>query len=155
MTRAEMLATFFVHDENGWRLKGHAHEAFYRWLVSWGIFCRRPSDLGFSDDGYILPGLTISEDIVSAEGITGEYLLPEMNLGGIGGRSAVRRQTLKTRVDALVTRVERTPGPWIVWCGLNDEQDAIAAALDGDCVSIQGRDDEDQKTERLSAFLEG
>src|SRR3972149_5320624 len=35
MTRAEMLATWFVHDEDGWRLKGHAHEAFYRWLVSW------------------------------------------------------------------------------------------------------------------------
>src|SRR3990167_7653523 len=56
MTRSEMLATWFVHDEDGWRLKGHAHEAFYRWLVSWGIFMRLPSDLGFADDGYRLPG---------------------------------------------------------------------------------------------------
>ncbi|HAM41450.1 MAG TPA: helicase, partial [Candidatus Omnitrophica bacterium] len=61
MTRAEMLATFFVHTDDanqgraGWRLKRHAYSAFYRWLASWGMFLRRPSDLGFSDDGYDLP----------------------------------------------------------------------------------------------------
>jgi DNA modification methylase len=155
MTRVEMLATFFVHDENGWRLKGHAHEAFYRWLVSWGIFCRRPSDLGFDDTGYILPGLDIREIVTPADGITGEFLFPSLNLGGVGARTAVRRQSLKGRVDAAVTLVENTPGAWIVWCGLNDEQDAIAHALDGECVSIQGHDSEDAKRERLEAFLSG
>src|SRR3990167_3879247 len=77
MTRAEMLATWFVHDEDGWRLKGHAHEAFYRWLVSWGIFMRLPSDLGFADDGYRLPGLEIREHVVTTDApIAGEYLFP-------------------------------------------------------------------------------
>ena len=88
MTRAEMLATWFVHDEDGWRLKGHAHEAFYRWLVSWGIFMRLPSDLGFADDGYRLPGLEIREHVVTTDApIAGEYLFPSMGLGGIGGRT--------------------------------------------------------------------
>src|SRR3989338_98201 len=86
MTRAEMLATWFVHDEDGWRLKGHAHEAFYLWLVSWGIFMRLPSDLGFADDGYRLPGLEIREHVVTTDApIAGEYLFPSMGLGGIGG----------------------------------------------------------------------
>jgi DNA modification methylase len=154
MTRAEMLATFFVHDEDGWRLKGHAHEAFYRWLVSWGIFCRTPSDLGFQDEGYVLPGLEIHEHVVPAEAF-GEYLFPSLNLGGIGQRTAIRQQTRKARVDAAVTLVERAPGPWIVWCGLNEEQDAVTEALDGECVSIQGHDAEDDKRERLEAFLGG
>src|SRR3990167_375495 len=91
MTRAEMLATWFVHDEDGWRLKGHAHEAFYRWLVSWGIFMRLPSDLGFADDGYRLPGLEIREHVVTTDApIAGEYLFPSMGLGGIGGGATAR-----------------------------------------------------------------
>lgn len=45
MTRVEMLATFFVHDDEGWRLKGHARESFYRWLASWGMSLRKPSDI--------------------------------------------------------------------------------------------------------------
>jgi hypothetical protein len=45
--------------KDGWRLKGHAEDAFYRWLASWGMSVRKPSDLGYEDDGYILPPLTI------------------------------------------------------------------------------------------------
>ena len=111
MTRAEMLATFFVHDEDGWRLKGHAHEAFYRWLASWGMFVRRPSDLGFSDDGYILPPLTIHRASSPATTVaSGEYLFADMGLGGIKGRLAVRRQSLGDRVKAAADLVQRSPG---------------------------------------------
>jgi hypothetical protein len=45
MTRVEMLAHFFVHDSDGWRLKGHARKAFFRWLASWGMAVKRPSDI--------------------------------------------------------------------------------------------------------------
>jgi len=156
MTRVEMLATFFVHDEDGWRLKGHAHEAFYRWLASWGMFLRRPSDLGFPDDGYLLPPLNIRDIIVRTDApVSGEYLFAGMGLGGIKGRLGARRLSLKARVDAAVTLVEQTPRPWIVWCGLNDEQEAIAEALDGECVSIAGADSEDIKRARIEAFLTG
>jgi superfamily II DNA or RNA helicase len=49
MTRTEMLATFFVHDEQDWRLKGHAEDAFWKWLVSWAVCIRKPSDIGCDD----------------------------------------------------------------------------------------------------------
>ena len=110
MRRAEMLATFFVHVEvdevaGGWRLKGHAHEAFYRWLASWGLFLRRPSDLGFSDAGYDLPALTIQERIVPYNGPAGEYLFPGLAIdGGIKGRLGVRR--------ASSGHVSRPPSRW-------------------------------------------
>ena len=51
LTRQEMLATYFVHDDEGWRLKGHAVTEFYRWMASWGMMLKKPSDIGFSDDG--------------------------------------------------------------------------------------------------------
>jgi hypothetical protein len=61
MKRRDMLATFFVHDDQEWRIKGHARDAFYRWLATWAVYVRRPSDLGFDDQGFDLPQLRIHE----------------------------------------------------------------------------------------------
>ena len=55
MSKAEMLSTFFVHDggdTSKWRLKGHAEKAFWQWVASWAVMIRKPSDLGYSDDGF-------------------------------------------------------------------------------------------------------
>ena len=60
MSYTDMLATFFVHDggdTRAWRLKGHAENDFWRWLASWAVMLRKPSDLGYTDDGYDLPPL--------------------------------------------------------------------------------------------------
>src|SRR3990167_7015226 len=66
-TRVEMLAEFFVHDDEGWRLKGHAERDFYRWMASWGMSVRKPSDLGYDDAGYDLPPLDIAPVFVDTE----------------------------------------------------------------------------------------
>ena len=81
MSRQDMLASFFVHDSDesakgGWRLKGHAEEAFYRWLSSWGMSVRKPSDLGFSDEGYNLPELTISPRFIDSGYVPEGMLMP-------------------------------------------------------------------------------
>ena len=59
MSRVEMLAAYFVHDDAGWRLKGHAAGPMFRWMASWAVALRQPSDVGGSDDDYELPGLNI------------------------------------------------------------------------------------------------
>ena len=69
MTRPDMLATFFVHDDKGWRLKKHAVEPFYRWLASWAMSIRKPSDLGYDDGDFILPELSIIPEIVKLKKI--------------------------------------------------------------------------------------
>jgi hypothetical protein len=97
LTRPEMLATFFVHDEDGWRLKGHARQPFYRWLASWAMSLRRPSDLGYADDGYDLPPLEIESVIVSTDYAPPGQMFATA-LKGVGDRAAVRRDTLKERV---------------------------------------------------------
>lgn len=145
LTRPEMLATFFVHDENGWRLKGHAREPFYRWLASWGMSLRRPSDLGYPDDGYDLPPLEIRPKIVRTEYAPAGQLFATA-LKGVGDRAAVRRDTLTERVKAANWLIAKEPHEkWIVWCGLNAEQDAMAAALGSWCVSIDGSTPLDDK----------
>ncbi len=55
MTRGEMLAMYFTHDggdTSKWRVKGHAKKAFWEWLASWAVMLRKPSDLGYSDEGF-------------------------------------------------------------------------------------------------------
>lgn len=69
-TKAEMLAEFFCHDgaeTQVWRLKGHARALFWKWVATWGAMVRKPSDLGFADDGYILPPLNIHEHSIDFE----------------------------------------------------------------------------------------
>jgi hypothetical protein len=155
MSRAEMLATFFVHDGARWRLKGHAHDTFYRWLASWGMFLRWPSDIGFADDGYRLPPLRIVAHIIETPHATRAYLFPGMGLGGIRGRLETRRSSLPDRVKATVQILEERSGQWIVWCGLNDEQNQIARMLGDDAVSVSGGDSPDAKTDRIAAFCAG
>ena len=149
---AEFLATWFVHDDVGWRMKKHAVQPFYRWLASWAIAMRIPSDLGYSDDGFVLPPLRIHETIVESDGPSSS-LFPELSLSGIGGRLAARRDSLSARIDAVVNLVpECGSGPWILWCGLNAEADALAEQLPG-CVNIQGSDSYAEKRGAIESFI--
>lgn len=152
-TRVEMLAEFFVHDDEGWRLKGHAERDFYRWLASWGMSVRKPSDLGYDDAGYDLPPLEIAPLFVDSE-YRPEGMLFSVGLKGIGDRSAVRKQTLQDRVKAAADLVNSNPGQWILWCGLNDEADALASLVPG-AVNVQGSDTPERKAEMLEAFQDG
>lgn len=106
-SRVEMLSQYFVHDQDGWRLKGHAEQPFYKWLASWGMSLKRPSDLGYSDDGYVLPGLNIESLIVSTDYAPEGQLFPTV-LKGIGDRAAVRRSTLMDRVEAAAELIWRS-----------------------------------------------
>lgn len=138
ISRPEMLATFFVHDEDGWRLKGHAVQPFYQWLASWGMTIRTPSDLDYDDDGYNLPPLNIRSVVVPTEYAPRGQMFATA-LKGVGDRAEVRRATLDSRVAAAVDLVDREPSEkWLLWCGLNAEQAALTAALAGRCVSIDG-----------------
>jgi hypothetical protein len=44
--------------------------------------------------------------------------------------------------------------PWVVWCDLNAEGDALTAAIEG-AVQIAGSDDDDVKEQRLRDFAAG
>ena len=154
MTRTNMLAAYFVHDDEGWRLKGHARRPMMRWMSTWAMAIRRPSDLGYPDDGYILPGVDVIPQIVDVE-LEADGQLFATDLGGVGGRAKVRRETLAARVERAVELVEAEPDePWIMWAGLNDEADALTRAIP-DAVNVHGSLEPDEKARMLLGFADG
>lgn len=152
MARNEMLAAYFVHDDVGWRLKGHAIDPMFEWMASWAIAARRPSDVGGDDTLYQLPPLTITP-VTVAVGVEQEGQLFATDLGGVGGRAKVRKSTLTARVEAASNLVTQ-PGQWIAWCGLNDEADMITKATDG-AVNVHGTMSPDEKADAFEAFQDG
>ena len=151
MSRAEMLAAYFINDKKDWRLKGHAAEPMYRWMTTWAQALRRPSDLGYSDEGYDLPPLEILAEPVEVE-MTPEGQLFATELGGVGGRARVRRQTIEARVSRAA-ELAGGKDQAIVWCALNDEAAALAE-IDG-AVNVDGKMPTEQKAEALEAFQDG
>lgn len=151
MSRTHMLAAYFIHDDQGWRLKGHARRPMYQWMSTWAVAIRKPSDMGYPDTGYILPGLEVIPEYVHVPLEVDDQLFAT-DLGGVGGRAKVRRETLDARVARAVDVINAEPGePWLVWCGLNDEASAITAAIPG-AVNVQGSLTPEQKADYLLGF---
>jgi hypothetical protein len=62
MDTGQALTRFFQRDStqaNNLTLYPHMEEEFFVWLHSWALFVQRPSDLGYSDEGYDLPPLKV------------------------------------------------------------------------------------------------
>lgn len=155
-SRAEMLAEFFTHDggeTSVWRLKGHARHIFWKWVVAWGALIRRPSDLGYDDSAYALPPLHLVEHTVDTTMPTNGALFA-MEAQTLSERRDARRLSLADRVKACADAVNGDRQPWVVWCDLNAEGDALRAAIP-DALEIRGSDDADTKEKRLIDFAEG
>jgi len=170
----DMLATYFVNDGDAakkkrgkaagsrgtkWRLKGHARERFWRWVCSWGALVRKPSDLGFSDEGYNLPPLTYHEHIVAADANAArdQGRLPGMAEAAktLNEQRKARRATVKERVALTADIVASKPDvPWVIWCGLNDESAALAKAIPGS-TELVGSMSVEEKERILGGFATG
>ena len=153
-TRTEMLAAYFVHDQDGWRLKGHARRPMFQWMASWAVAIRRPSDMGYPDDGYILPELHIHTHLIDVNVIP-EGQLFASDLGGVGGRAAVRKATITDRCEHAARIVNDEPDePWIVWCGLNDEAEMMSRLIPGS-VNVHGGWSPEDKADAMLRFAGG
>ena len=155
LTMPEMLATFFVHDggdTSKWRLKGHAQEDFWKWVASWAVMLRKPSDLGYSDDGFDLPALEIHQH-VTAVGEPFETLF-HIEANSLIERRAARRDSLTERVLLASKLVNEAPGSWLIWCDLNAEAAALAATI-RDSVNVTGSDPPEKKRNALLNFAQG
>ncbi len=161
LTRAQMLGTYFVHDEQNvavqrWRLKGHAHRLFWEWVAGWAIAGRRPSDLGdYADTGYVLPPLEVTHEWLQDRREAAEGQLFALDAHTLDERRHARLASTDERVAACAAKVAAEPSePWIIWCDYNRESAALARAIPG-AVEIRGSDTPERKEQALVDFSEG
>lgn len=157
MTANQVRSMFFTHDggdTSKWRLRGWSEQKFWEWVATWAVMIRKPSDIGFSDDGYNLPPLSIVEHIVESPVASGHLF--QVSADTLEDQRAARRESIQQRIAKIVQIAEANPGPRVVWCGLNDESKACTAALKHlGAVEVTGSDSMDVKEERLLGFQEG
>lgn len=135
-----------------WRLKGHAEMPFWRWVASWARVCRKPSDFGFSDEGFVLPELKEHEHIIIPKNApTGKLLtVPAF---GLKEEREERRRTLGERCE-LVAKLVAHKDPAIVWCDYNIEGDLLEKLIP-DAVQVSGANSDDFKERVMLDFVSG
>ena len=156
MSRSEMLAMYFTHDggdTSKWRVKGHAQQAFWDWMATWAVMIRKPSDLGYSDDGFVLPALRMHEHRVDVAAPTQGFLFA-LEAQTLQERQAARRDSIADRVAKCAEIVNTSDRPFVVWCNLNSESSQLAAAIP-DAVEVTGIDSDEAKESAIVGFLEG
>jgi hypothetical protein len=156
MTRAEMLAMFFVHDggdTSKWRLKGHAQSDFWKWVCSWAVMIQKPSDIGYSDDAYVLPPMErIQHTVELGTQISGLLFTPDRLT--LQERRDVRISSLSNRVAKCAEIVNNSDEQWLVWCDLNAESSALANAIP-DAVEVAGSHSREHKEQTATDFISG
>ena len=154
MTRNEMLAMYFVHDggsTSDWRLKGHAKQSFWDFVSTWAVMLNKPSDIGYSDEGYDLPPLNVMQEIVET---------PKRDNGMLFNSTAVSateyhkelRETYQLRLDRVAELVRQKPDEnFIIWIGHDDEGKYLRTLLP-EAIEVKGSDPKPYKKKMLLGF---
>lgn len=155
---------FFKRDsENADHLTIHPHKEreFWLWVASWAVFLQKPSDLGFSDDGYDMPALDVRWHELATDHAgagaerNGQGRLLKNSSIGVSEASKERRDSLPARMARLREIIAEDPGEnRILWHDLEAERAAIEAAVPG-TVSIHGTMDLEEREQRVTNFAEG
>lgn len=155
MNRTEMLAMYFVHDgkeTQKWRLKGHGQSKFWEWVSSWAVMIRKPSDLGYDDGKFSLPEIKIHRIEIETGASPGKLFADPAET--LSERLAARRSTVDQRCERAAELMNGTKEPWLFWCNLNAEGNALDKLIDG-AVQVQGSDKSADKEDRMIGFSDG
>jgi DNA modification methylase len=156
MSRTEMLSMFFVHDggeAQKWRIKGHAESEFWRWVASWAVMIRKPSDLGYDDGKFILPPLEINQITIEHDEAQTGYLFP-VEAQTLQERQAARRDTTADRAQKAAEMVNASDEQWLVWCDRNDESTTLSKLIP-DATEVRGSDTNEHKISSARGFADG
>ncbi|UKJ74537.1 DNA methyltransferase [Azospirillum brasilense] len=164
MDTGQALTRWFQRNSeqaNDLTLFPHKEQEFWAWLHSWAIFLQRPSDLGFSDEGYDLPELVVRwhevPSDIAAAGCErdGQGILFRAGAVGLASEAKERRDSLPARIAKLRELIEARPADHVViWHDLEAERHAIATAVPG-VVSVWGTQDLDEREAAIIDFSEG
>jgi superfamily II DNA or RNA helicase len=160
MPYMDMLQTFFksnddtlhpAHIGQQWRFKGHAEPHFWRWVASWARAIRKPSDLGFSDDGWSLPALKEIRHEIQSDALDGQLFA--MPVSGLPNEREERKATIKPRCERAADLITAHDSG-VAWCHFNAEAEYLEDIIPG-AVNLSGSDSDDEKEEKFVAFKKG
>lgn len=164
MDTGQALTRFFQRDStkaNALTLYPHKEAEFWAWVHSWAVFILKPSELGYSDEGYSLPELNIHWHEVPSgfdgkvDDTWGQGFLFAQDEKQLQSLAKLKRETLPSRLaKTLEIMGDDEPGSWLIWHHLEDERAAIQKALPGS-VAVFGSMDLDKREEAVIAFSEG
>ena len=164
MDTGQALTRFFKRDStkaNNLTLYPGREREFWIWCASWGLFLQKPSDLGFSDEGYSLPPLDIryhrlDTDLADA-GCDRDGQLKLARDAAFGLRDAARekRESIDARVAEAKRIIESDPDAhFVLWHDLEAERMAIKQAIPG-AVDIYGSMEVEEREKRVEDFAYG
>lgn len=162
----DMLSKFFKSNQGSadsnnrnigekFYLKPHAERDFFAWVNQWSIMVKKPSDLGFKDQGYELPALHVNKHIVKNEatwcvdGQTSLFAMPAQRLTEVREE---QKLTVKERCEKAASMAYGKTS--VYWCNLNEES-SLLSDLDRDAVEIIGGMSIEKKEEILVSFARG
>ncbi len=160
----DMLSRYFSNRENTskpqdigtkWDLKPHAKDAFFRWVNSWSMSIKKPSDIGYSDEKYILPELIKNHHIVENEAplvVDGQAEMFNVPARRMSEVSAEAKATIEKRCEKAAYLAHGKTS--VYWTNLNQES-GLLNAMDKEAVEIKGSMHIDKKEEILLAFADG
>jgi len=160
----QALTRFFQRDSeqaNNLTLYPHMEKEFFLWLHSWAAFVQKPSDLGYSDEGYSLPELVVRWHEVPVDSLQGKVerdgqgVLITDGAVGLARAAEEKRNTLDRRIEKMCEIVNASPEEhFILWHDLEAERYAICAALP-EARAVYGSQDDEDRARTIIDFKEG
>ena len=141
------------HMSGIYQLRPHAHKDFWRWVCSWSVSVRKPSDIGFSDHLFSLPPLYVNSHVVDSKNLMEGFLFDIPAVGLAEQRKDLAR-TINERCEMSASLVDSNHGQSIVWCNLNKEAELLKRIIH-DAVEVNGNDSVDFKEESFRRFVDG
>ncbi|MBC8399650.1 MAG: hypothetical protein H8E16_21530, partial [Flavobacteriales bacterium] len=153
MSYLEMLAMYFVHDggeTSKWRLRKHAKDDFWKFVMTWAIAIDNPKTLGFNHDGYDLPEIEYIEHTIPVENLTNS-LFGDVAVSATEINKDLRR-SLDKRIAKTNEIVNANPDEqFIIWGLQNAETDKLNKTIH-ESVNVQGSDKPEVKANNLNGF---
>ena len=164
MDTGQALTRFFQRDSEkagNLTLYPHKEQEFWLWVSSWAVFVQKPSDLGYSDEGYDLPPIEVryhevpSDYAKAGHERDGQALMFTDPALGLSAAAAEKRDSLPGRVAKVAEILAADPADhFVIWHDLEAERHALQAAIP-EAVSVWGSQDLEERERRIVDFGDG
>ena len=166
MDTGQALTRFFQRDStkaNNLTLYKGKEQEFWLWVSTWAVFLTKPSDLGYSDEGYELPPLNVIEEVVNVDNESagyyddGEKMMFREAALGLAQASKEKRESINSRVARVVeiiNRPENKDDHFLLWHDLEAERIALCKAIP-ECKAVYGSQDDDEADQIIADFKDG